>query len=312
MLDIQLRPRHFDLVTLLADILVANIVTLVLILLLALFDLEMPINECRRELVLGDRRREQLRDSSAQEWLLEDLSHGWALGWVFDQHELNQILQVLGVVGWDLWVAASQNFENQALHGVGVERMSECYHLIQDTSQGPDVGLLVVGLLLTDFRGKVVWRTDGGLGAVIRMLKNTSNTEVTDLDRTILIHKDVLRLKISVQNFPIMDVLDGQSHLDEPVKNLILTVANLAYLFLVCDLGVQVAAICVLHDDAETAFVHERLHVRHDVGVAHGLEDVYLVDGVLALLAVHFGDVDDLHDVGLAVGYRLNEDRETE
>ena len=110
MLDIQLWPGHFDLVTLLADIFVANIVTLVLILLLALFDLELPINECRRELVLGDRRREQLRDSSAQEWLLEDLSHGWALGWVFDQHELNQILQVLGVVGWDLWVAASQNF----------------------------------------------------------------------------------------------------------------------------------------------------------------------------------------------------------
>ena len=34
----------------------------------------------------------------------------------------------------------------------------------------------------------------------------------------------------------------------------------------------------------------------------------YFVDGVFALLAVHFADVDDLHDVGLAIGDRLDLD----
>ena len=32
----------------------------------------------------------------------------------------------------------------------------------------------------------------------------------------------------------------------------------------------------------------------------------YLVDSVFSLLAIHFRDVDDFHDVGLTVGYRLD------
>ena len=93
---------------------------------------------------------------------------------------------------------------------------------------------------------------------------------------------------------------------------MVLTVADLADFLLVRDLGVEVASISVVHDNAQAALVHERLFVSDDVGMAHGLEHVHLVDGVLPLLAVHLGDVDDFHDVSLSVVDGLDEDGESE
>ena len=45
---------------------------------------------------------------------------------------------------------------------------------------------------------------------------------------------------------------------------------------MVCDLGVEVATVGVVHDDAQAALVHEGLLVRDDVGVSHSLEHVHL------------------------------------
>jgi len=58
------------------------------------------------------------------------------------------------------------------------------------------------------------------------MLQNTGDTEVTNLNLTRLCHENVLCLQISVQDLLIVDVLNGEGHLDEPIKNLILTIAN--------------------------------------------------------------------------------------
>jgi hypothetical protein len=56
------------------------------------------------------------------------------------------------------------------------------------------------------------------------MLEDSSNAEVSDLDLVGLSHEDVLRLQVTMQYLPIMDVLNRKAHLHEPVKNLILTV----------------------------------------------------------------------------------------
>ena len=47
---------------------------------------------------------------------------------------------------------------------------------------------------------------------------------------------------------------------------------------LVGNLGVQVAAVCVVHHNAEAALVHERLLVRDDVRVPHRLQHVHLIE----------------------------------
>ena len=58
------------------------------------------------------------------------------------------------------------------------------------------------------------------------MLKHTSDTEISDLDLPTLCHEYVLSLQISVKNLPVVDVLYGKGHLDEPIQNLVLMVTN--------------------------------------------------------------------------------------
>lgn len=104
--------------------------------------------------------------------------------------------------------------------------MAQGHHLVEDAAKGPDVRLLIVRLLLADFRRQVVRCSNGGLGTVVRVLENSCDTEISDLDLAILRHKNVLGLQVAMQNLPVVNMLDGQRHLYEPVKNLVLRVAN--------------------------------------------------------------------------------------
>ena len=49
------------------------------------------------------------------------------------------------------------------------------------------------------------------------MLEDTGDTKVTNFDLAALCHENVLSLQIAMQNFTIMDMLNRQSHLNEPI-----------------------------------------------------------------------------------------------
>lgn len=183
--------------------------------------------------------------------------------------------------------------------------MSKCDHLIQDTTEWPNIRLLVIRLFLANLWWKIVRCSNCGLGTVICMLKYPGNTEITDLNGSILIHENILCLQVSMQDLAVMDVFNGQCHLHKPVKNLIFTVAYFTYLFLISNFGIQIAAICIIHDNAETALVHEWFFVSNDVRMSHGLEYVHLINCIFALLPVHFADINNLHYIRLSVCNRL-------
>lgn len=102
--------------------------------------------------------------------------------------------------------------------------MPQSNHLIENAAQAPNVALLVVGFLLADLGREVVWRANSCLRAVVGVLEDSGNAEITDLDLVRLGHEDVLGLEIAVKNLPVMNVLDGKAHLHKPVKNLVLAV----------------------------------------------------------------------------------------
>ena len=135
--------------------------------------------------------------------------------------------------------------------------MSQSDHLVQDATQGPDIRLLIVRLFLANLRGQVIWCSNSCLSAVIGMLENSCDTKVTDFDRAILVHENVLCFEISMKNFSVVNMLDGQGHLNEPVEDLVFTVAHFSYLFLVSNLGIQVSTIGIVHDDTKTPLVHK-------------------------------------------------------
>ena len=64
------------------------------------------------------------------------------------------------------------------------------------------------------------------MGTVISVLKDSGDAKVTDLDLACGGHENVLSLQVSVENFSVMDVLDGKGHLYEPVKDLVLRVTH--------------------------------------------------------------------------------------
>ena len=60
-----------------------------------------------------------------------------------------------------------------------------------------------------------------------------------------------------MQNFPVVNMLNSESHLNKPVENLVFTVTDFANFLLVGDLSVEVSSVSIVHDDAETALVHK-------------------------------------------------------
>lgn len=49
------------------------------------------------------------------------------------------------------------------------------------------------------------------------MLEDSRDTKISNFDRPILIHKNVLSFQISMQDFTVVNVFDCEGHLDEPV-----------------------------------------------------------------------------------------------
>ena len=76
--------------------------------------------------------------------------------------------------------------------------MAQSHHFVEDTAQAPDITLLIVRLLLTYFGRQVVRRSDSCLRAIVGVLKDSGNTEVSDLNLVCLGHEDVLGLQVSV------------------------------------------------------------------------------------------------------------------
>jgi len=164
----------------------------------------------------------------------------------------------------------------------------QCHHLVEDATEGPDITFLVIRLFLADFRREVIGRADGCLGAIISMLEDSSDAEIADFNLTALSHEDVLRLQVTMQDLAVMDVLNGEGHLDEPVEDLVLTVANSPDFLLIRNLSIKIAAICVVHHNAKTPLIHEGFLVGNDIRVPHGFENVHLVNCIFTLFAVHF------------------------
>ena len=58
------------------------------------------------------------------------------------------------------------------------------------------------------------------------MLEDSGDSEVSYFYLVVLCHEYVLSFEVSVEDLAVMNVLDCQGHLDEPIKNLILTVTD--------------------------------------------------------------------------------------
>lgn len=134
----------------------------------------------------------------------------------------------------------------EAFHVVGMEGWLQSCHLIEDTPQRPDIGLVVVGLVLPDLRRGVVGRA--GLGVEEPFFGDLGDVHVAQLDRAILVEEDVGRLHVSVVDFEVVEGLESVDHLNENVPDF-LFLEQLAALLMPHDLLIEVSMITKLHDN---------------------------------------------------------------
>ena len=84
------------------------------------------------------------------------------------------------------------DLEDKAEEVLAGEGVLEGAHLVKNAAEGPNVGCVVVGLGLTDFRRHIVRGALHSERIIISILKNFRNTEVTKFYRIIARHEYIL------------------------------------------------------------------------------------------------------------------------
>lgn len=112
-----------------------------------------------------------------------------------------------------------------------------------------------------------------------------------------------------MQYLPVVNVLQSKAYLREPVQNVILAPilqlsAGFLLLFvLVFDSSLQIAAVCVVHNNAKfSLFGFVDFTEADDVGVLQHLKDLGLAQSLPSLILVHVLDIDLLDDCVLLIG----------
>lgn len=102
------------------------------------------------KLILSYSGGQQLRNPPWQELLLQNLPHRWSFARVFNKHVSYQFFQVLRICWWNSGIRPSEDLEHQSFHRVGIKRVSQRDHFVENTAKRPNVWLLVIWLFLTD------------------------------------------------------------------------------------------------------------------------------------------------------------------
>ena len=98
--------------------------------------------------------------------------------------------------------------------------MLEGAQLVEHATKCPDVTLKGIWVILADFGTHIVRCTHHCHCCSVCVLQNLRNTEVSKFDCVVASQEDILSLEISVKHFATMDVLKGETQLDEPVEYL--------------------------------------------------------------------------------------------
>ena len=81
---------------------------------------------------------------------------------------------------------------------------------VEQTSHGPNVAFLIIGLLFAQLGRQIEWRAHHGLSKLVTG-QHFSHSQVPDLDLLIFVHEDVEGLDIAMQYFVLVDVLKAEA-----------------------------------------------------------------------------------------------------
>ena len=84
---------------------------------------------------------------------------------------------------------------------LGLKGRPQSGKLIDDAAEGPDVGLLIVALVVDLLGAHVIGRADVGVGEHTIVVHHAGETEVADFDVVVGVKENVTGLEIAVDDF---------------------------------------------------------------------------------------------------------------
>jgi hypothetical protein len=132
---------------------------------------------------------------------------------ILGQHTGNQPFHKSRTGSWKLQLFAIKHFYEIG-YGIGLERTDPKDHLVQHHSQRPDVCLVRVYFPFEHFRRHIDRRSEHSLGHLISGVEILAETEVTQLDDTVM-EEDVVGLHVAVHDVVLVEDLEGLKQLFE-------------------------------------------------------------------------------------------------
>ena len=136
---------------------------------------------------------------------VQDVVDAHALVGVLGEEVGHQVAQLLAVAR-DGRRLLLHDLEHEAEQVVGVERVLEGAHFVQDATHRPQVTLEVVRLVLAHFGRHVVRRAHHGFRLLQRVVQHAGDAKVPKLDHVALAKEDVGRFQVPVQDALAVDV----------------------------------------------------------------------------------------------------------
>jgi len=159
-----------------------------------------------------------------------------------------------------------QHIAENLLVVIALERRVAAQEYEEDDTEGPDIAGLVV-VALEHLGCNVVWGADNSVHSLDGLLlgETFGKTEINKFDFRLfrsVVHQEVLRFEISVDDSVTMQVLDSGEHFAHDVGGLVLAEPLRGH-----DAIEELTALAVLHDDVDVAMIDVALVELDDVGV---------------------------------------------
>ncbi len=107
------------------------------------------------------------------------------------------------------------------------------------------------------------------------MIKDPTNTKISNLERALRINKNILRLQVPMEDLPLMQIINTKQHLHHQINNQVLLQQLMTFLpgF---DINRQIPELTIVHDHREGLLGEEVFFEGKDVGVQEVPVDLHL------------------------------------
>ncbi len=106
------------------------------------------------------------------------------------------------------------------MHAVSFERFLHIVQLVEHAAHHPDVVLVVVVQALADLGRHIVGGAERSMSQFFSLVEFLSRAKISEFDQASLSEEDVMYFDIPMENAGVMEVLNCQCDLCEPVDDL--------------------------------------------------------------------------------------------